>query len=132
MANLNRVFMMGHVTRDLSLRRTPGGATVTTLGLAVNSVHGSGADKKEEVIFIDVNVWGKTAENCVAYLKKGSPVFVEGRLISRAWDDKESGQKKYKTEITASSIQFLPSGKGKPDEVGAGNTPPADDDDVPF
>ena len=141
MASLNRVFMMGNITRDPELRYTPGGQAVTTLGLAVNSKWGTGDEKKEEVLFIDVNVWGKTAENCVTYLKKGAPVFVEGRLRSRSWDDKESGQKRSKMEITATTVQFLPKGGGAGGGPAAGTRPspehdvgemPPQDDDVPF
>lgn len=132
MASLNKVFMMGHITRDPELRRTPAESPVATLGLAVNSKYGTGDDKREEVLFIDVNVWGKVAENCVTYLKKGAPVFIEGRLRSRSWDDKETGQKRSKMEITATTVQFLPRGNGanKQDEVGADAPPP--DADVPF
>ena len=133
MASLNRVFMIGHITRDPELRRTPAGSPVATLGLAVNSKYGTGDDKKEEALFIDVNVWGKVAENCVTYLKKGAPVFIEGRLKCRTWDDKETGQKRSKMEITATMVQFLPRGTGgaKPSEGGA-EMPPPPDDDIPF
>ncbi len=138
MASLNRVFLMGNLTRDPELRYTPGGQAVTTLGLAVNNKWGSGDDKKEETLFIDINVWGKTAENCVTYLKKGAPVFVEGRLRSRSWDDKETGQKRSKMEVTATTVQFLPRGQGAGQGGGRGASddegfmPPPGDDDVPF
>ena len=132
MASLNRVFMMGHITRDPELRRTPAGQAVTTLGRAVNSKWGSGDDKKEEVLFIDVNVWGTVAENCVTYLKKGAPVFIEGRLKSRTWDDKETGRKMSKMEITASMVQFLPRGNGGTKPGDAGAPPPGNNDDLPF
>lgn len=138
MASLNRVFLMGNLTRDPELRYTPSGQGVTTLGLAVNNRFGSGEDKKEEVLFVDVNVWGKTAENCVQYLKKGSGVFVEGRLRTRSWDDKETGQKRSKMDVTANTVQFLPKGggAGRGPATGGGDEPPPEapggDDDVPF
>ncbi len=137
MASLNRVFLMGNLTRDPELRYIPSGQAVCTLGLAVNNKYGSGDDKKEEVLFIDVNVWGKSAENCAEYLKKGRLVFIEGRLKWRQWE--KDGQKKSKIDVTAISVQFMPAGGG-----GAGGQPkqqsedeppqdaPPRDDEVPF
>lgn len=132
MATLNKVFMIGNITRDPELRYTPGGQAVTTLGLAVNSRYTVGDEKKEEALFIDVNVWGKVAENCCTYLKKGAPVFIEGRLRGRTWDDKETGQKRSKMEITASAVQFLPRGNGNNKPGEAPTEAPPQDDDVPF
>ncbi|MBI5179535.1 MAG: single-stranded DNA-binding protein [Nitrospinae bacterium] len=137
MASLNRVFLIGNLTRDPELRYIPSGQAVTTLGLAVNNRFGSGDDKKEDTLFIDVNVWGKAAESSAEYLKKGSPVFIEGRLRQRQWDDKETGQKRSKIEVTANTVQFLPSGSrgGAKPAPGGGDEPdmaPPPDDDVPF
>lgn len=138
MASLNRVFLMGNLTRDPELRYTPSGLAVSTLGLAVNNRFGAGEDKKEEVLFVDVNVWGKTAENCAQYLKKGSGVFVEGRLRMRTWDDKETGQKRSKMDVTANTVQFLPKGGGgggrgpQAEDAPPDMSPGGGDDDVPF
>jgi len=141
MASLNRVFLMGNLTRDPELRYIPSGQAVCAFGLAVNNKYGSGDDRKEDTLFIDVTVWGKAAESSAEYLKKGSPVFIEGRLRLRQWDDKETGQKRSKMEVTASTVQFLPSarqggGAAKGGSQG-GEEPPTDmpsapDDDVPF
>ncbi len=139
MASLNRVFLMGNLTRDPELRYIPSGQAVCTLGLAVNNKYGSGDDKKEDTLFIDVNVWGKAAESSAEYLKKGSPVFIEGRLRLRQWESKE-GEKRSKIEVTASNVQFLPSsrqgggaaGRGAHDEEPPPDLPPGSDDDVPF
>lgn len=135
MANLNRVFLMGNLTRDPELRYTPSGTAVTTLGLAVNNRFKRGEEQVEDTLFIDVTVWGKSAENCTEYLSKGSPVMVEGRLKYRTWEAQD-GQKRSKVDVTALSVQFLPSGKeggGKsaPQEPGTSG-PPDSDDDVPF
>ncbi len=137
MANLNKVFLMGNLTRDPELRYIPSGQAVSTLGLAVNNKFGK--DQKEDVLFIDVDVWGKTAENCTQYLHKGSPVFIEGRLRLQQWDDKTSGQKRSKVSVTANSVQFLSSGKSGggagerfPDSQHESDSPAGGDDDVPF
>jgi len=133
MANFNKVFLMGNLTRDPELRYIPSGQAVATLGLAVNNRFGKGEDQKEDVLFIDVTVWGKTAENCAEYLSKGRSVFIEGRLKFRTWE--QDGQKRSKVDVTASTVQFLGSGKqgGKPaSSAGAGDIPPMEDDDVPF
>lgn len=133
MASVNKVFLLGNVTRNLEIRYTPGGVAVTTIGLAVNEKRGKGEDAKEDVLFIDITVFGKTAENCTAYLSKGSPIFVEGKLRLETWNDKETGQKRYKVSVTALSVQFLSDGRGKQTETQEGDfTPPVDDDEVPF
>jgi single-strand DNA-binding protein len=112
MANLNKVFMMGNLTRDPELRYVPSGAPVTTFGLAVNRTfvtqHG---DKKDEVCFVKVVVFGKQAESCSQYLTKGRPVFIEGRLQYKAWE--QDGQKRSTLDIVADRVQFLGS-PGKP------------------
>lgn len=134
MASLNRVFLMGNLTRDPELRYTPAGQTVATLGLAVNSKYKSGDEWKDDVLFVDITVWGRSAENCAEYLSKGSPVMIEGRLKFRSWEDKE-GQKRSKIDVTANSVQFLSSGKGGGaggGEPSQSDAPPPSDDDVPF
>lgn len=107
MANFNRVYLMGNLTRDPELRYIPSGAAVTTFDIAVNRVYTTQAgEKKKDTCFIRVVVWGKVAEACGEYLSKGSPVFVEGRLQSRSWVNQE-GQKRSTIEVVASNVQFL-------------------------
>jgi len=128
MASLNKVFIMGNLTRDPELRYVPSGTAVATFTVAVNRVYTSQAgEKKEEVSFIRVVVWGRRAEVCGEYLSKGSPVFVEGRLQSRSWEGQD-GQKRNTIEVVADNVQFLRSGaadkagdhSAKPDAAAAG------------
>ena len=156
MANLNKVLLMGNLTRDPEVRYTPKGTAVTELGIAVNRIYtGENGEKREEVTFVDVTVWGRTAENVGEYLRKGRPVFIEGRLQLDSWEDKQSGQKRNKLKVVADNVQFLGSrgsggGGGGPEEGdeaprsrtggGARNAPPPkvprpaepDDDEIPF
>src|ERR1043166_7831007 len=100
MANFNKVLLMGNLTRDPEVRYTPKGTAVATIGVAVNETYTTqSGEQKEEVVYVDVEVWGRTAENCGQYLSKGRPVFVEGRLRLDQWDDKESGQKRSKLKV---------------------------------
>ena len=113
MANLNKVLLMGNLTRDPEVRYTPKGTAVAELGIAVNRVYsGENGEKREEVTFVDVTVWGRTAENVGEYLKKGRPVFIEGRLQLDSWEDKQSGQKRNKLKVVADNVQFLGSPRG--------------------
>ena len=113
MASLNKVFIMGNLTRDPELRYVPSGTAVATFTVAVNRVYTSQAgEKKQEVSFIKVVVWGRRAEVCGEYLSKGSPVFVEGRLQSRSWESQD-GQKRSATEVIADNVQFLRGGTGE-------------------
>ena len=107
MASLNKVLLIGNLTRDPELRYIPSGSAVASFTVASNRVYKSQTgEKKEEVSFIKVVVWGRMAETCNEYLKKGSPVFVEGRLQSRSWDGPD-GQKRSATEVVALNVQFL-------------------------
>ena len=111
MANLNKVFLIGNLTRDPELRYIPSGTAVTTFTVASNRAYVNQAgEKKEEVCFVRVVVWARRAEVCGEFLSKGSPVFVEGRLQSRAWED-QNGQKRSTIEVIANNVQFL--GRGK-------------------
>ncbi len=106
-ANLNKVLLIGNLTRDPELRYIPSGSAVATFTVAVNRVYKDQAgEKKEQTSFIKVVVWGRRAEVCGEYLSKGSPVFVEGRLQSRDWETQE-GQKRNTVEVVADNIQFL-------------------------
>ncbi len=127
MANLNKVLLMGNLTRDPEVRYTPKGTAVAELGIAVNRIYsGENGEKREEVTFVDVTVWGRTAENVGEYLKKGRPVFIEGRLQLDSWEDKQSGQKRNKLKVVADNVQFLGSPRG-----GAGGGGPEEGDQAP-
>lgn len=107
MANLNKVFLIGNLTRDPELRYTPGGTAVANLGIAVNRrFKDSSGELKEEVCFLTVTVWDKQAEACCQYLKKGRPIFVEGVLQSRFWETSD-GQKRSAIDVRAERVQFL-------------------------
>jgi single-strand DNA-binding protein len=139
MASLNRVLLIGNLTRPPELRYTPGGTAVTDLRLAVNRAYTTqGGEKRDEVCFLTVVVWGKQAEACNHYLDKGSSIFVEGRLQTRDWETRE-GQKRNVVEVVAERVQFMGRTKqpaGAPaaaaaDTFGPDEGPPAEDD-VPF
>jgi single-strand DNA-binding protein len=153
MASFNKVILLGNLTRDPEVRYTPKGTAVTDLGLAVNRTYtADNGEKREEVTFVDVTFWGRTAEVAGEYLKKGRPVFVEGRLQLDSWDDKTSGQKRTKLKVIGENMQMLGSprgggGGGGGDEEGGSSAPrsssrPApppkaapsapDDDEIPF
>lgn len=112
MASLNRVFLMGNLTRDPELRYMASGTAVASFGLAVNTAYTSPTgEKKEDVCFVRIVVWGKQAEACTQYLSKGRPVLVEGRLIYRTWE--KDGQTRSTMEVRADRVQFL-GGRGGP------------------
>lgn len=108
MASLNRVLIIGNLGQDPELRYTQNQTAVATLNVATTDVRTDKEGKKVETTeWHRVIVWNKQAENCSKYLAKGRAVFVEGRLQTRSWDDKTSGQKRYTTEIVAQNVQFL-------------------------
>lgn len=109
MANLNKVMLMGNLTRDPEVQYTPKGTAVGNLGLAVNRRVKNGDKWEDETTFVDVTVWGTNAENAQKFLTKGRGVFVEGRLQLDSWEDKQSGQKRSKLKVVAEVLQFLPS-----------------------
>lgn len=112
MSNLNKVMLMGNLCRDPEVRYTPKGTAVGDLSMAVNrKVKDANDNWNDETTFVDVTVWGKTAENAQKYLSKGRGVFVEGRLQLDTWEDKDTGQKRSKLKVVAENLQFLP-GKG--------------------
>ncbi len=127
MPSYNHVALMGNLTKDPELKYTSGGAAVCNFGLAINSAYtGGNGEKQEEITFIDIVCWNKLAEAVAEYLHKGSPAFVEGRLKQNSWET-EDGQKRYKHEIVARSVQFLSNGKPDQDEY-----KDEEDDGVPF
>ena len=150
MASFNKVILLGNLTRDPEVRYTPKGTAVTELGMAVNRVYtAENGEKREETTFVDVTLWGRTAEIAGEYLKKGRPVFIEGRLQLDTWDDKQSGQKRSKLKVVGEGLQLIGSrpggsgGGGGDEEGGSRSSRPApppkatapsasDDDEIPF
>lgn len=150
MASFNRVVLVGNLTRDVELRRTPQGTAVTDLGLAVNERVKRNEEWVDEVNFFDVTLWGRTAEVASEYLAKGSSVLIEGRLKYETWSQ-EDGSKRSKVKVVGEKMQMLggkgggqggPSGNhsqgsqnsvsepAQPSYQQSTSTPPADD--VPF
>jgi single-strand DNA-binding protein len=139
MANLNKVIIMGNLTRDPEIKHTPKGTAVAELSVAVNRKVPDGNDGwKNEPIFIDVTAWGSTAENAHKYLTKGRGVFIEGRLQLQTWDDKTTGQKRSKLKVICEALQFLPDAKSTTDRSqtttpsNASNASDDEEDDIPF
>ncbi|MBL9132944.1 MAG: single-stranded DNA-binding protein [Verrucomicrobiaceae bacterium] len=121
MASLNKVMLIGNLTRDPEVRFTPKGSAVCDIGLAMNRVYSSESGEKiEEVTFVDVTLWGKTAELAGKYLHKGRPVFIEGRLQMDSWEDKQTGQKRQRLKVVGEAMQFLNSAQGGGDRPGGG------------
>lgn len=133
MANLNKVLLIGNLTRDPELRYSPSGVAVAKFGLATNYVYKTqDGEKKEDVCFVDIVAFRKTAEFCANYFSKGKPIFIEGRLQFSTWETPE-GQKRSKLEVLAERIQFMGGPKTGADvagEEGSGND--GAEDDIPF
>ena len=140
MASLNKVILLGNLTRDPELRYTPNGTPVSTFGLAINRRYRQGDEWKDEVCYIDIVTYGRQAETVGEYLNKGSMAMIEGRLQWRSWET-EDGQKRSKHEVVASNVQFMPrlreEGGGRTSagfslEETAEDIPMPTDDDIPF
>ena len=132
MANLNRVFLMGNLTRDPELKYTQSGLAVCDFGLAVNRKWKTPqGEEREEVLFVDITVFGKQAESTSEYLKKGRGVFVEGRLKLDQWTSQE-GQKRSKHSVVADRVQFLGGPPKATQESPQETAEPAGEDDIPF
>jgi len=126
MANFNKVILIGNLTRDPELRYTPKGMAIAKVGLAINRNWTSeGGEKKEEVTFVDVDIFGRTAENVAQYMKKGRPIMIEGRLRLDQWDDKRTGQKRSRLGVVAETVQFLGSPGGGSGGGEGGDSAPA-------
>jgi single-strand DNA-binding protein len=116
MANLNKVFLMGNLTRDPELRYTPGGTAVADFGMAINRTWKSQeGEKREEVCFVDVTAWAKQAELIAQHFRKGRPIFVEGRLQLDSWEGQD-GQKRSKLRVVLERFQFIGARPGAPAE----------------
>jgi single-strand DNA-binding protein len=157
-ASVNKVIVLGNLGAKPELKYLPSGQAVCELRVATNEVFtDKNQQKQERTEWHRIVVWGKMGENCAQYLDKGRSVFVEGRLQTRSWDDKKTGEKRYATEIVAQSVQFLggpgggggggaggggyaPRSRGGGEETGGGgggggggqDFPPPGDDDIPF
>jgi len=108
MANVNKVMLLGNITRDLEVRYTPKGTAVCDLGMAVNRIRtGDNGERIEEVTYVDVTLWGRQAELAGQYLSKGRSVFIEGRLQLDQWDDKTTGQKRQRLRVVGENMQFI-------------------------
>lgn len=125
MPNLNKVLLMGNLTRDPEVKYTPKGTAVAGFGMAINRQWNNEAgEKMEEVTFVDVEFWGKQGEVIGEYVHKGDPIYAEGRLKLDTWDDKATGQKRSKLRIVGESFQFLKHKEG-------GGRQPRDEDAPP-
>ena len=109
MAGFSKVILVGNLTRDPQVRYTPGGMAVSDIGLAVSRTwfDKQTNQKKEDVTFVDVTLWGRTAEIAGEYLAKGKQVLIEGRLQLDSWDDKETGQKRIKLKVVGENMTML-------------------------
>jgi single-strand DNA-binding protein len=126
MASFNKVILLGNLTRDPEVRYTPKGSAVCDLGIAVNRQYTlDSGEKREEVTYVDVVLWSRLAEIAGEYLKKGRPVFIEGRLQMDTWDDKQTGQKRSKLRVIGETMQLL---GGRP---GAGAAEPGQEERPP-
>jgi single-strand DNA-binding protein len=151
MPGYNKVILIGNLTRDPELRYTPQGVAIAKIGLAVNRTWKTeSGETKEEVTFVDVDAFRRQAETLAQYLKKGSPLMVEGRLKLDQWDDKQTGQKRSRLGVVLEGFQFLGGGnrgaeggggapgprpaaaKGDAPTAEGDAPPPPEDDDVPF
>ncbi len=111
---LNKVFLYGNMTRDAELKTLPSGMQVASFGLATNRRVKKDEKWEEVPEFHNVVVYGRQAENVSQYLRKGSAVFIEGRIQTRSWEGKDDGKKQYRTEIIGERVQFGPKGGGAP------------------
>ena len=117
MPNLNKVMLMGNLTRDPEVKYTPKGTAIAEFGMAINRNYTTeSGEKREEVTFVDVELWSRLAELAGEYLKKGRPVYIEGRLRLDTWDDKQTGQKRSRMRVVGEVMQFL----GGRDDSGGG------------
>jgi single-strand DNA-binding protein len=149
MASFNKVILLGNLTRDPEVRYTPKGSAVCDLGIAVNRQYTlDSGEKREEVTYVDVVLWSRLAEIAGEYLKKGRPVFIEGRLQMDTWDDKQTGQKRSKLRVIGETMQLLGGRPGggaaesgeeerPPRAIKTPPPPPAapaeqDEDEIPF
>ncbi len=142
--SVNKVLLMGNLTRDIELKHTPSDQAVATIGLAMNRrFRTKEGENREETTFVDCEAWGRTAEVMSQYLAKGRPVFIEGRLKLDQWEDRETGKKRSKLRVVVENFQFIDSPGGSkggespaPAAAGAHRDEPAhepiNESDIPF
>jgi single-strand DNA-binding protein len=126
MANVNKVILIGNVTRDPEVKFTSKGSAVTDVGLAINRTYTlESGEKREEATFVDVELWGRLAEIAGEYAKKGRPIYIEGRLRMDTWEDKASGQKRSRLKVVGENLQLLggrsEGGSARPATSGGGD-----------
>ena len=132
--NLNKVFLMGNLTRDVELKKTPSNMSVANVGLAVNRQYRTNDETREETTFVDCEAWGRTAEVMGQYLRKGRPVFIEGRLKLDQWQDRD-GNNRSKLKVVIDNFQFIDSrGSGGGDAPAQTSAAPQSvpEDEIPF
>lgn len=144
MPALNKVLLMGHLTRDPELRVTPKGTPICQFGLAINRTYKTDSgEAREDVLFVDIEAWGRAGETLAKYMTKGRPIFIEGRLKLDQWEDKNTKEKRSRMKVVCESFQFLGDKGGNAEGVDqtreerrpSGSKPPAQenlDEDVPF
>jgi len=120
MANFNKVILMGNLTRDIELRTTQGGMQIAKFGMAINRKWSQNGEQKESTCFVDLTAWGRSAELLNQYVRKGSPLFVEGRLEYSTWEDKNGGGKRSKLEVVVENFQFVGAPRGAGEGGGGG------------
>lgn len=139
--NINRVLLVGNLTKDPELRHTPSGTAVCDFSIAINGREKIGDTWQDRADFFDVVVWGNQAENCAQHLSRGSMVGVDGKLRQDRWEDRDTGQKRSKVKITADTVQFLNNKRDDAESGGGGQFVPQaqqepdfsnDDSDIPF
>ena len=132
MSKLNKVFLMGNLTKDPELRYTPSGTAITGFGIAINREwQGPDGEKKKEVCFVEINMFGRRAEAINEYFKKGNPIFIEGRLKFEQWETKD-GQKRNALRVVAENFEFI---GGQTKGSGGGSQDNRDDvpeEEIPF
>lgn len=130
MGNVNKVILMGNLTRDPELKHTNGGTALAKFGMAINETYGGRDDgeRKQRTTFVDVVAWGRTGEVINEHLKKGDPIYLEGRLDFSSWKDNATGQNRSKIEVVLDKFQFI---GGKRDDT-AKQAAPRNDNQVPF
>ncbi|MEZ7821404.1 MAG: single-stranded DNA-binding protein [Patescibacteria group bacterium] len=132
MGDLNKVMLIGNLTKDPEAKTLPSGQSLSNFSLATNRTwKDKDGSKKEQAEFHNIIAWGKLAEICNQYLKKGAKVYIEGRLQTRSWDD-QNGVKKYRTEIIAENLSML-SSRGTSTSTGSGSSKPqSQDEELPI
>jgi single-strand DNA-binding protein len=131
MAKLNKVFLMGNLTRDVELRYVPSGAAVASFGIAINRKWKSAdGEVKEEVIFVEVSMFGTRAEVIAQYFAKGNPIFIEGRLKFQQWEDKDGG-KRNALKVVAENFEFIGGQGGQSSQSGSGDND-INEEEIPF